>query len=394
MDTTYDQLARRAVDLLEASNRYRVIVLVIGSPGSGKSTLSDKVVERINKEYKKHRHASSLESDSGTMDGIACGSDGDSYDQHTNKGKLNLKSSEFLVRDVLIKQLGRFTKFDPEDVISVEDENFPPRLQTEGDRRVIHGRGTTIEIDSSLSPESHESSEEPEPELAQVIPMDGFHLPVATLKKFEDPEFAILRRGSPFTFDSTMVVTLIELLTDTCIDISDIQDGGQGDNQTRCESGDVRLNKGKPRDHKLGKYDILPGKATGIPDIYIPDFDHALKDPTLNGIKIASTTRILIVEGLYLLLKQEPWCRIQTCLSSTKAPNESWKLEIDRQRASTRVARRHVSSGICQDLESGLERYELNDGINRNLVDEHSYPCDLQICSIDQPYGESNGFCK
>jgi pantothenate kinase len=47
-------------------------------------------------------------------------------------------------------------------------------------------------------------------------------------------------------------------------------------------------------------------------DLFIvaPSFDHAAKDPVLEGIRMPLRTRLVIVEGNYTLLKQKPWDEI------------------------------------------------------------------------------------
>ena len=44
--------------------------------------------------------------------------------------------------------------------------------------------------------------------------------------------------------------------------------------------------------------------------IAAPSFDHALKDPVQEGIRISSRVRLVIIEGNYTLLKQSPWDQI------------------------------------------------------------------------------------
>ncbi len=44
--------------------------------------------------------------------------------------------------------------------------------------------------------------------------------------------------------------------------------------------------------------------------VYAPSFDHAIQDPVENDIAISSKNRVVIVEGNYTLLDQEPWSEI------------------------------------------------------------------------------------
>jgi pantothenate kinase len=39
----------------------------------------------------------------------------------------------------------------------------------------------------------------------------------------------------------------------------------------------------------------------------VPSFDHSIQDPVHNDICVSSSDRIVILEGNYLLLDEEPW---------------------------------------------------------------------------------------
>ena len=90
------------------------------------------------------------------------------------------------------------------------------------------------------------------------------------MSAFEDPGLAFKRRGAPFTFDAEGCVKLVRLLKSTPVTV------GNGD-------------------------DLC---------IAAPSFDHALKDPVQEEIRISSRVRLVIIEGNYTLLKQSPWDQI------------------------------------------------------------------------------------
>lgn len=41
--------------------------------------------------------------------------------------------------------------------------------------------------------------------------------------------------------------------------------------------------------------------------ISAPSFDHAVKDPLPDAIAISSRTKVVIIEGNYTLLDEDPW---------------------------------------------------------------------------------------
>ena len=42
----------------------------------------------------------------------------------------------------------------------------------------------------------------------------------------------------------------------------------------------------------------------------MPSFDHTVQDPVPNGIRVPETTRVVIVEGNYVLFDQAPWNKL------------------------------------------------------------------------------------
>lgn len=84
---------------------------------------------------------------------------------------------------------------------------------------------------------------------AKIIPMDGYHI----YRKDLDEE-GIRRRGAPFTFD-----------------------------------------------HQKFKADLIKLRKYG--EGTFPQFEHHVKDPVEDAIKITKDDKIIIIEGLYLFLK-------------------------------------------------------------------------------------------
>lgn len=44
--------------------------------------------------------------------------------------------------------------------------------------------------------------------------------------------------------------------------------------------------------------------------ITAPSFDHAVKDPVPDAIAVSSQTKVVILEGNYTLLNEDPWSSI------------------------------------------------------------------------------------
>lgn len=166
-----------------------------------------------------------------------------------------------------------------------------------------------------------------QPGTSAVVGMDGFHLTRAQLQQMPDAQTAVRRRGAPFTFDARGAVAMAQALRTP---------------------------------DQLLRY---------------PTFDHAAKDPVPNGGAIGPQVRVVLFEGLYVLLNDEPWRQIRTCA------DETWQVVTTPQLARDRVARRHVASGICADLDSALALYDSNDLPNSAYIDANSAPADVTVAS-------------
>ncbi|EKX38788.1 hypothetical protein GUITHDRAFT_52669, partial [Guillardia theta CCMP2712] len=140
-----------------------------------------------------------------------------------------------------------------------------------------------------------------------LIPMDGYHIPKAML----DPA-AAPRRGAPFTFDADRL----------CRDLRRI------------------------REEREGK---------------VPGFDHAVGDPVEDQLEVKQTDRVVLVEGNYLLLEQEPWRELRSLFDDT------WFMECEDEELRARVVQRNARAwGWDEDRTAA--RVDSNDMVNAQLV--------------------------
>jgi pantothenate kinase len=150
--------------------------------------------------------------------------------------------------------------------------------------------------------------------------MDGYHLTRAQLSALPDPETAHARRGAEFTFDAPSFLSLITSL----------------------------------------RQPLTPSTRV----ITAPSFDHAIKDPVAGGYAILPSHRIVVVEGLYVLLDKTPW------REASEMMDEKWFVEVDFEVARRRLARRHVIAGIVETEEEGDRRARENDLVNGRMIVE------------------------
>ena len=91
-----------------------------------------------------------------------------------------------------------------------------------------------------------------------------------TLSTFDDPGLAFRRRGAPFTFD-------VEALLRHVLELKAMP-------VTDCDEPELIF--------------------------HAPSFDHAVGDPVPEAIAISSRCKVVIIEGNYTLLNDEPWKKI------------------------------------------------------------------------------------
>lgn len=259
---------------------------------------------------------------------------------------------------------------------------------------------TSIKVISSpndILPQSTNEKDGDDCSFVQTIPMDGFHLPRYVLDSLPDSKMLHERRGAPFTFDDTQVVKLSQILNSTCI------------NNTFNLSN---------------TFNILPSSKTRIPTIYLPSFDHSQKDPKADDIIVLPSTRIVIIEGLYMLLSTDEWKDVYlSCYEPTndyqqvqilstpsdldlksqyiKDFNDNEKLiesnkvnykssttlsisiNISEETGLKRVTKRHLQTGLCDSIDEATNRFNSNDLLNGRLVNEYSFVSDIVINSVE-----------
>jgi pantothenate kinase len=127
--------------------------------------------------------------------------------------------------------------------------------------------------------------------------MDGFHLSNAQLELLGLADL----KGSPATFD---VAGLVSLLT--------------------------RIRSLAPDD-----------------ELCAPAYDRVVHDPIAARIRITATTRLVIVEGNYLLLDRPGWREVARLLDA------SWYLDVPADLRRRRLIERHIAGGKTpQDASS------------------------------------------
>lgn len=155
---------------------------------------------------------------------------------------------------------------------------------------------------------------------AVYLPMDGFHLANATLDRLGIHD----RKGAIDTFDGWGFVALL--------------------NRVLAE-----------RDHT----------------VYAPSFERTVDEGIAGEIAIPAGTRIVVVEGNYLLVDQEPWNRIPGLLA------EAWFCETAADERLSRLVDRHTRHG--RSPEEAHAWATSVDGANAVLIEQTRARADLVV---------------
>ena len=167
---------------------------------------------------------------------------------------------------------------------------------------------------------------------AQIVPMDGYHLPNHTLDELG------LRalKGIPDTFDAH---AFIEMLT--------------------------KLRQSPP--------EIL--KA--------PAFDRSIDGSIEDAIVIGADVKVIVTEGNYLLLKQGEWHQIAELL------DDSWFLDTSIETIRPRLIARHLEGG--RSLDAAIAKVESTDLPNALLIEKSRPRARALVLALDGQ-GENAGF--
>lgn len=153
------------------------------------------------------------------------------------------------------------------------------------------------------------------PDSLVALGMDGFHLTQAQLRRRPDADEALRRRGAPWTFDVPALAGRLRDLRD----------------------------------------------AAGRAAVPWPEFRHEAGDPVEAGQAVAAETRLVLVEGLYLLKQDVGWGAVSGGF------DERWFLDTPPDAARERLARRHVAAWGLTRAEAEA-RIAGNDGLNARIV--------------------------
>ena len=147
--------------------------------------------------------------------------------------------------------------------------------------------------------------------LAQIVPMDGFHLANSELERLGRAG----RKGAPDTFDASGYVNLLRRI--------------------RSQQ---------------------PGET-----IYAPEYRRKLEEGIAGAIAVDATTPLIITEGNYLLMEDGAWGEVREVL------DETWFLDLSATVRHQRLLERHMRFG--RSREAALEWIAVTDEPNAQRIE-------------------------
>jgi len=160
-------------------------------------------------------------------------------------------------------------------------------------------------------------------EFVTVVPMDGYHLSNKVLKDLKRAD----RKGAPDTFDVAGFISLVKRI-----------------------------------------------RSEQTQNIYYPIFDRAIEESIAAQGVVTSATKVVIVEGNYLLHDDDGW---EVC---NDLLDESWMVDVDDDKRISRLISRHIAYG--KDPEAAKAWAKGTDEVNAKLIERGRIRADF-VVAID-----------
>ncbi|UPG88106.1 nucleoside/nucleotide kinase family protein [Luteibacter aegosomaticola] len=156
------------------------------------------------------------------------------------------------------------------------------------------------------------------------VPMDGFHLANAELKRLGRAS----RKGAPDTFDAAGYVALLRRLRAP-----------------------------------------VEGET-----VYAPAFHREIEEPIAGEIAVPASARLVITEGNYLLMQEGAWSGVRPLL------DEVWFVDVDDEQRRRQLLERHMRFG--RSREDALHWIETTDEPNARRIDATAHLADFRARTL------------
>jgi pantothenate kinase len=179
--------------------------------------------------------------------------------------------------------------------------------------------------------------------VARLSGMDTGSLVAAIVARANGIERLVVAiAGAPGSGKSTLAEKLRDDIAESGETVAVVpMDGFHFDNRVLEERG-LLPRKGAPETFDVAGFRHLLGRiAAREPDIAIPVFDRSIEIARAGAAIIAAETHIILVEGNYLLLDEQPWTGLQPLFDLTV-----W-LDVPMEELERRLIRRWLKHGFA-----------------------------------------------
>lgn len=130
--------------------------------------------------------------------------------------------------------------------------------------------------------------------------------------------------------------------------------------------------KGAPHTFDVAGYVALLERLRRAEEtVYAPEFHRDIEDSLAHTVEIQPAVRLVITEGNYLLLPQEPWDRVRPLL------DEAWFIHLDDEERRRRMLARHQRYG--HSAAEATARTYGSDEANARLVNSIQHSPDVWV---------------
>jgi len=199
--------------------------------------------------------------------------------------------------------------------------------------------------------------------------MDIAQLTVLILSLAGDAErFVVAIAGPPAAGKSTLAEMLLEALAERSEPAAVVSMDGFHYDDAVLRARGLLPRKGSPETFDFAGFRVvLERLRSGEADVAIPVFDRSMELSRAGAAVVPKDTRIILIEGNYLLLDEEPW----TALSGL------FDFSIYLDRPQEMIEERLLDR--WKHLPNGREKTESNDLPNAKRVRSRRRPADLVI---------------
>jgi len=178
--------------------------------------------------------------------------------------------------------------------------------------------------------------------------------------------------GPPGAGKSTLAAALCEVLRDRGENAVVVPMDGFHFDDVVLKARGHRARKGAPHTFDVAGFEVALRRIRAIEaDVAIPIFDRHLEASHAAAAVVAADARLIIVEGNYLLLRQEPWDNLLPLFDLTVFLSVPYP-ELERRLTGRILAHGHDEAQARHWIES-------NDLPNARLVLENSAKADLTL---------------